>query len=366
MAYVCAKMAANLLIWFCSFLSFYHHWATLQHHNVVFYGPNDGCVTPANAVKCLPHLKYNFTPIFMIYFKTALKRIDCNSDSDIVFPISKITTHVIVTLALPSHTFLMDLTVHMDIKVNPDPETVITVRNATGSMLLNSNVPAIGTIEYSRSDLFKLQSKYTISEDLYCVLKTNDILRTMEKRSGSAVRSNIYKTPVHLTLRDSVDTKNKGGVNLHTLLQVPQKEEYRIPTRKTTNDNKAEQYSWSAFGHLSRSNGSNLTTIPRSPLVKPVAHARSVKNKSFIIKDFVVYNNTDILAIIETWLQADISNQITVNNICPTGFVLHHLPRAGHRGGGVALPYKNRFRLKKLSPDISSNSFEFTDCISYF
>ena len=91
-----------------------------------------------------------------------------------------------------------------------------------------------------------------------------------------------------------------------------------------------------------------------------------MKNKSFIIKDFVVDNNIDILAITEMWLQADISNQITVNNICPTGFVLHHLPRAGHRGGGVALLYKNQFRLKKLSPDTSSNSFEFTDCmISY-
>ena len=85
-----------------------------------------------------------------------------------------------------------------------------------------------------------------------------------------------------------------------------------------------------------------------------------MKNKSFIVKDFVVDNNIDILAITETWLQADISKQITVNNICPTEFILHHLPRAGHKGGGVALPYKNRFRLKKLSLDISSNSFEFT------
>lgn len=104
--------------------------------------------------------------------------------------------------------------------------------------------------------------------------------------------------------------------------------------------------------------------------MKPVdlclLNARSVKNKSFIITDFVDDNNIDIFAITETWLQADISNQITVNNICPTGFVLHHLPRAGHRGSGVALLYKNQFRLKKLSPDTSSNSFELTDCmISY-
>ena len=163
---------------------------------------------------------------------------------------------------------------------------------------------------------------------------------------------------------------------MHNLQQISQIEEYRIPTSITTDQNKVEQY-WSVFRRVSGSNRSNLTTIPRLPpaisaeqSVKPAAlchlNARSVKNKSIIIKDLVVDNNIDILAITETWLQPDISNQIIVNNICPTRFILHHLPRAAHKGGGVALLYKNRFRLKKLSLDISSNSFEFTDCmISY-
>ena len=52
----------------------------------------------------------------------------------------------------------------------------------------------------------KLKSKYTISEDLYRVLKTNYKLRTRGKYCGLAVQSNIYKIPIHLTLRDSVDT----------------------------------------------------------------------------------------------------------------------------------------------------------------
>ena len=51
-----------------------------------------------------------------------------------------------------------------------------------------------------------------------------------------------------------------------------------------------------------------------------------------------------------------------MNDICPTGFVFHHLPRKYSRGGGVALLYKSRFKLKKLSPNISFKSFEFTDC----
>lgn len=68
------------------------------------------------------------------------------------------------------------------------------------------------------------------------------------------------------------------------------------------------------------------------------------------------------MAITETWLQGDISDQITVNDICPVGFVLHHLSRIGSRGGGDALLHKKRFKLKKLSADISYRSFEFTDC----
>ena len=151
-----------------------------------------------------------------------------------------------------------------------------------------------------------------------------------------------------------------GGVNKHNLMTSA--------CENTTKVSTSAQH---------RSVRANVITIARAPLTihaiarqKSVAlsllNARSVRNKSFIIKDFVVDNNIDILAITETWLQDDISNQITINNICPTGFVLRNLPRVGSRRGGVALLYKNRFRLKKFSRDINYNSFEFTDrVISY-
>ena len=74
------------------------------------------------------------------------------------------------------------------------------------------------------------------------------------------------------------------------------------------------------------------------------------------------FNNIDIFAITKTWLQTDISNQVTVNNICPTGYILYQLLRTGSRGGGVALLYWNRFKLKILSSGLLCDSFEFTDC----
>ena len=119
-------------------------------------------------------------------------------------------------------------------------------------------------------------------------------------------------------------------------------------------------------------NYADLLTIKRPPLIrqafpayKPVEacllNACSAKNKSFVIKYFVVDENIDFLAVTETWLQADISYQLTVNDICLTGFAFHHLPHKHCRGKGVALLYKNRFKLKKLSLNISFKSFEFTD-----
>ena len=39
-------------------------------------------------------------------------------------------------------------------------------------------------------------------------------------------------------------------------------------------------------------------------------NACSMKNKSFVIKDFVVDENIDVLVVTETWLQADISDQL--------------------------------------------------------
>ena len=133
-----------------------------------------------------------------------------------------------------------------------------------------------------------------------------------------------------------------GGVNKHNLITYA--------CENTTKVSTSTQH---------RSVRTNVITIARAPLTihaiarpKSVAlsllNARSVRNKSFIVKDFVVDNNIDILAITETWLQDDISNQITINNICPTGFVLHNLPRVGSRGVELHCFIRTDFVLKNF------------------
>ena len=68
-------------------------------------------------------------------------------------------------------------------------------------------------------------------------------------------------------------------------------------------------------------------------------NARSINNKSFIIKDFVVDQNVDILALTETWIRSDNPDQCTINNLCPNGYSFQHISRKT-KGGGVALLYK--------------------------
>ena len=52
------------------------------------------------------------------------------------------------------------------------------------------------------------------------------------------------------------------------------------------------------------------------------------------VKDYVVENDIDLLAITETWLLDQDSH--ATSELCPTGYMLHSVPR-GSRGGGIAL-----------------------------
>ena len=54
---------------------------------------------------------------------------------------------------------------------------------------------------------------------------------------------------------------------------------------------------------------------------------RSISKKVMLLKDYVVENQIDSLAITETWL--DLNNQQTaniINELCPLGFAFMHVP----------------------------------------
>ena len=89
-------------------------------------------------------------------------------------------------------------------------------------------------------------------------------------------------------------------------------------------------------------------------------NARSLCNKTLIVKDFVVDYKVDLLGITETWLHME-GSEVTIGELCPNGYRLLHTPRSVGRGGGVGLLYKQGIGSKTRLCEHSFTSFECMD-----
>ena len=89
-------------------------------------------------------------------------------------------------------------------------------------------------------------------------------------------------------------------------------------------------------------------------------NARSVRNKSADIFDFVCEKKIDLLAITETWLNAN--DGAVGNELCPTNYKLCDHPRTDGIGGGTALLYRDLLHVKKIRAGVKE-SFEFSELI---
>ncbi|XP_068704693.1 uncharacterized protein [Montipora foliosa] len=93
-------------------------------------------------------------------------------------------------------------------------------------------------------------------------------------------------------------------------------------------------------------------------------NCRSVCNKTDTIKDFVVDNDIDILAITETWLRPSNLDSLTIGDLTPTGYQFQPCDVARDtRGGGVGLLHKSSLNFHKDSVDSIGKfqSFEAAD-----
>jgi hypothetical protein len=103
-------------------------------------------------------------------------------------------------------------------------------------------------------------------------------------------------------------------------------------------------------------NLANITQIQCNPAVSSshvsnlsFAHinARSIKNKTTSLVDYIVDQDLDVVAISETWLGRDRRDAVVEGDICPAGYGLLHVPRDNGKGGGVAVLYKANLRVSK-------------------
>ena len=221
------------------------------------------------------------------------------------------------SLALPRKFFWMDLAVHMDVQRNPGPpfDEFSCGYASLPTPILNSRNAYSGRINYPRWELFRLKSKYFLSPD-------------------------VYSTPKCLRIRH--DTSNLKYIS--TII---------------SSDNDSERHRIHRFA-----NHNNLLSLPRqiphgklSQFVCSLINARSIRNKTLLIQDFVVDNLVDVLMITETWLSR-CGDEVIIGEICPAGYKFFNQPRLVGNGGGVGLLCKANLDVKtKLSHNYRSFAY---------
>ena len=222
----------------------------------------------------------------------------------------------------------MDLTVPMDVQNIPGPP-FDEFSSGYASLVtpnLDSRSACSGRINYPRWELLRLKSKCFLSPHVYSTLKCLRILKIRRLRGGRRVTSNLkYISTVISSRSDSQHHRIRRFANRNNLLSLPR----QIPQGKL------------------------------SQFVCSLINARSIRNKTLLIQDFVVDKSVDILMITETWLSR-CGDEVIIGEICPTGYRFFNQPRLSGNGGGVGLLYKANLHVKtRLSHDY--RSFEYLD-----
>ena len=76
-----------------------------------------------------------------------------------------------------------------------------------------------------------------------------------------------------------------------------------------------------------------------------VLNVRPIKNKAMAVKDLVVDQDIDILALTETWLRPGNIDDVEIRTLCANGYRFLHVARGHSRGGGVGLLFKDTLQI---------------------
>ena len=94
-----------------------------------------------------------------------------------------------------------------------------------------------------------------------------------------------------------------------------------------------------------------------------VINCCSIRNKLTYVLDHVNEHNSDIVAITESWLSSEDSNNRIVSQECAHyDYKLFHAPRSNRRGGGVPLLIKNGLNVITQAHSIKQ-SFEHVELL---
>ena len=211
-------------------------------------------------------------------------------------------------------------------------------------------------VTYNRDELLGLRNLacFGLFENLFLrfPLKSK---RKRGKRGGKKIRISNFLKQVRSCAGFDVNSDYNRNANIPIITTVRSMSSDHCPP---TNDRKVNR---SNLIQITCSHMNTITNTSSQSAQFCLLNARSINNKSLAIKDFVVDKCIDVLAITETWLNGTASDDVAINNICPTGFLMHHEPRLSSKGGGIALVFKKHYKMKKGVLDFSYRSFEYVN-----
>jgi exonuclease III len=94
-------------------------------------------------------------------------------------------------------------------------------------------------------------------------------------------------------------------------------------------------------------------------------NTRSVRNKTLLIKDYMVDHNADIFLMTETWLKTDDEDMVKIGELEEDGYKLRHVPRKHtymKKGGGVGVLHKTALTVKPKN-QAKYKAFEYMEIV---
>ena len=245
------------------------------------------------------------------------KSIWRKADSRKSLSVSKWSKHGQTSLIVAGHDDPVDITIFEDVSRNPGP--VSSVSNSLPQDAASaSNLHVRSTITiYTRSELFKLRhvSDTSLPAPIISELKNSGILRYHGCRAGRRKIPTIISSDEARIASTSLASLRTAVVRSN-LISIP----LRAPPE-----------------FVQRRQLCNFALV----------NARSIRNKTLMLNDFIVEHDVDIFSITETWLRDSVFEDFFCSDICPAGYNFFHNPRTTSHGGGIAVLTKKPFKVVK-------------------
>ena len=241
-------------------------------------------------------------------------------------------------------TFQLELIISGDISPNPGPDPNVNSNISTPD---SSTQKKQSVISYDRDILLSLNTKCNIPRLSYQVWDKISTLginswKKRGKRGGRRKNwltnwDNIQHIPALSNVVNSTSSTPIASV---------------IPTLTSATRFKPK---------LRKCNADNLKLVRRrtnNSLNVDLWNARSVRNKSELISDYIMANIIDLMIITETWLASE--DPVVIKECTPPGYTFLSIPRGNDDcHGGIVAIFKSSLKLSNVNIDFKPTNFEF-------